>query len=202
MDDKIKKLLNSVRELGDKLRNESLKKRERLKLEREWKLKDQELMNYTRKLEMKMRESEMDRRTEEIKRLREEYKKIMKISYNSHPNIDHSWNPLRIQRTIEEVYKKAQEKELDKNNLMKESPMIKVKDEKFKRWLLRYRFKELAKITPDPKAVRTMLLAFKDWDEGKIDMEMLKKIFDECKNPKFNPDEFLKKYPIFKPKKK
>ena len=102
-------------ELGNNLRNESLKNKKRKKLEREWDLKKQELTNYLWKLIAKIHSS----RTEERNKLAEERKTIMKISWNSNPHIDRSWNydPFRIQDIVEKVYKKAQEKKLE--NLMK-----------------------------------------------------------------------------------
>jgi len=201
MDEEIKKLLKFVEELGYKLKNEPLKKKERKKLEREWKLKYQELMNYMRKLEFKMRSVGSEGKTEERNKLFEEWKTIFKISYDSHPRIIQTWNPLRIQRIIEEVYKKAQEKELDKMDVKKERSMIKMQKDKTKmKWL--FRFKEVVSINPDPKAVRTMLLTFKDFDEEKIDNERLKEILKEFaqsakKNCMPSPQEFVKKYPIF-----
>lgn len=60
-------------------------------------------------------------------------------------------------------------------------------------------FKKLAEINPDPKSVRTMLLIFKDPDEGRIDKDTLKRLIEEFKNPKFNREEFLEKYPILNP---
>jgi len=201
MDEEIKKLLKFVEELGYKLKNEPLKKKERKKLEREWKLKDQELNNYIRKLEFKMRSVGSEGKTEERNKLFEEWKTIIKISYDSHPRIIQTWNPLRIQRIIEEVYKKAQEKELDKTDVKKERSMIKMqKDETKMKW--HFRFKELVSINPDPKAVRTMLLTFKDFDEEKIDNGRLKELLKEFvqsakKNCMPSPQEFVKKYPIF-----
>ena len=103
MDEAIKQLLKSMTELGNNLRNESLKNKKRKKLEREWDLKYQELMNCLIKLEMKIGKLSREGRTEE-KKLKEDWKTIVKISRDSNPHIDHSWNPLRIQGVVEKVY--------------------------------------------------------------------------------------------------
>ena len=38
-----------------------------------------------------------------------------------------------------------------------------------------------------------------NWNEGRIDEDMLKRLIEELKNPKFNREEFMEKYPIFNP---
>lgn len=169
-------------------------------------------MNYLRKLEfkieLKMRSVEAEGKTEERKKLREEWKTIVEISYNSNPNIPQTWNPLRIQRIIEKVHKKAPEKELDKNEVKKESSMKKLqKNETNKKWFFRAILKELVTINPDSKSVRTMLLAYKDHDEGRIDKERFERLLEEFvqsakKNNVPSPEEFMEKYPIFNPLKK
>ncbi len=151
MDEDVKHLLKSMTELGNNLRNESLKNKKRKKLEREWDLKKQELSNYTRKLFMKILSSG----PEERKKLGEELITIEKIRRNSNPHIDRSWNPFRIQDVVEKVYKKAQEKKLDTNLEIKKTSnfkIIKQKNEKEKLYFLW--LKELAEINPDPKLVR------------------------------------------------
>lgn len=182
--------------LGNNLRNESLKNKKRKKLEREWDLKHRELTNYLWKLTIKIHSSG----PEERNKLAEERKTIMKISWNSNPHIDRSWNPFRIQEVVEKVYKKAQEKKLDTNLEIKKTSNFKIIKQKNEKETLYFLWlKELAEINPDPKLVRPMLLAFKDWNEGRIDKDMFKRLFEEFKNPKFNREEFMEKYPIFNP---
>lgn len=199
MDEDIKQLLKSMIELGNISRNETLKNKKRKKLEREWDLKYQELMNCTKKLDMKRGKLLREGRTEEEKKLKEERITIMKISWDSNPHLDHSWNPLRIQGVVEKVYEKALEKKLDKNEIKKESSTRK-KQINDTQWIWRVRLSLLARETQDPKVVRTLLLAWKDYDEGRIDMERLKRIFDEYSqsaNSEPSPQEFIKKYPVF-----
>jgi len=188
-------------ELGNILRDESLKNKKRKKLEREWKLYRQELMNYLRKLQMKERNLSIEGRTEARKKLSEEHKTILKIYWYSNPHLDHSWNPLRIQRTIEEVYEKALEKKLDKNEIKKESSTRK-KQLNDTQWIWRVRLSLLASETQDPKVVRAVLLAWKDYDEGRIDKEKFHSIFQEYLQPansEPSPQDFLKKYTVFNP---
>ncbi|MFX1344135.1 MAG: hypothetical protein ACFFBC_00170 [Promethearchaeota archaeon] len=202
MDEKIKNLLKSMIELGNKLRNESLKKKERLKLEREWKIYHQEIEKYLGTLIDKIINSQPKIGEEEEKKLEKEWKTVFKISWDSNPNIDHSWNPLKIQRIIESVREKALEKRLDKNDLKKESSIPKKKRKRI--WFLDFRWtiliKELARENFDPKVVRPVLLALKDYDEGKIDMEKVRELFQEASHPPFDKKKFLDKYPILKPR--
>jgi len=182
-------------ELGNNLRNESLKNKKRKKLEREWDLKNRELTNYLWKLTVKIHSS----RTEERKKLEEERKTIFKILHDSNPHIDR-WNPFRIQEVVEKVYKKAQEKKLDTKLEIKKTSNFKIIKQKNKEeWLYFLWLKELAEINPDPKLVRPVLLAWRDYDEGRIDEDTLKRLIEEFKNPKFNREEFMEKYPIFNP---
>lgn len=60
-------------------------------------------------------------------------------------------------------------------------------------------------ITTDPKLVRPMLLAYKDYDEGRIDKERLNRCVEEFFQPAnrgLSSQEFMEKYPIFNPLKK
>ncbi len=77
------------------------------------------------------------------------------------------------------------------------------KDETKKKWFVR--LKELADVNPDPKLARTVLLAFKDYDEGRIDKERLKRCvqeFSQSANRVLSSQEFMEKYPVFNPLKK
>jgi len=74
------------------------------------------------------------------------------------------------------------------------------KDETKAKWY--FRLKELVDVNPDPVSVRTMLLAFKDYDEGRIEEEKLRKVikeYEQSANQDLSPQEFMDKYPLFKP---